>query len=170
MEHHSNILPWQILCEEKGAVLKVIPVNENGELILSEYKRLLSAKTKLIAITHISNTLGVINDVKEITTIAKQNNIPVFSRNPKPNCFRIFIPVRNYKGGNPNSIIQINGAVRSQIPDFNIFYIHQLAPGTIFLKKRTHSGHSINRNILGIHSLPPQVHQTGVMPDMRMCQ
>ena len=78
MEHHSNILPWQILCEEKGAVLKVIPVNENGELILSEYKRLLSAKTKLIAITHISNTLGVINDVKEITAIAKQNNIPVF--------------------------------------------------------------------------------------------
>jgi cysteine desulfurase / selenocysteine lyase len=78
MEHHSNILPWQILCEEKGAVLKVIPVNENGELILSEYKKLLSAKTKLIAITHVSNTLGVINDIKEIIAIAKQKDIPVF--------------------------------------------------------------------------------------------
>ncbi len=78
MEHHSNILPWQVLCEEKGAVLKVIPVNENGELILEEYKKLLSDKTKLIAVTHVSNTLGVINDVKEIISLAKQKNIPVF--------------------------------------------------------------------------------------------
>jgi cysteine desulfurase/selenocysteine lyase len=77
MEHHSNILPWQVLCEEKGAILKVIPVNENGELILEEYKKLLSDKTKLIAVTHVSNTLGVINDVKEIISIAKQKNIPV---------------------------------------------------------------------------------------------
>lgn len=77
MEHHSNILPWQILCEEKGALLKVIPVTENGELNLEAYKKLLSAKTKLIAVTHVSNTLGVINDVKEIITVAKQKNIPV---------------------------------------------------------------------------------------------
>ena len=78
MEHHSNILPWQILCEEKGAVLKVIPLNENGELNLEEYKKLLSAKTKLVAISHVSNTLGVINKVKEICAIAKQYKIPVF--------------------------------------------------------------------------------------------
>jgi len=77
MEHHSNILPWQILCEEKGAVLKVIPVNEKGELVLEEYKKLLSDKTKLVAVTHVSNTLGVINEVKEIISIAKQKNIPV---------------------------------------------------------------------------------------------
>ena len=77
MEHHSNILPWQVLCEEKGAILKVIPVNENGELILEAYKKLLSDKTKLVAVTHVSNTLGVINDVKEIISIAKQKNIPV---------------------------------------------------------------------------------------------
>ncbi|MHB8258750.1 MAG: aminotransferase class V-fold PLP-dependent enzyme [Bacteroidia bacterium] len=77
MEHHSNILPWQILCKEKAAVLKVIPLNENGELILSEYEKLLSSKTKLIAVTHVSNTLGIINDVKEIITIAKQKNVPV---------------------------------------------------------------------------------------------
>lgn len=77
MEHHSNILPWQILCEEKGAVLKVIPVTENGELNLEAYKKLLSDKTKLVAVTHVSNTLGVINDVKEIIKIAKQKNILV---------------------------------------------------------------------------------------------
>ena len=77
MEHHSNILPWQILCEEKGAVLKVIPVNENGELNLEAYKKLLSDKTKLVAVTHVSNTLGVINDVKEIIILAKQKKIAV---------------------------------------------------------------------------------------------
>jgi cysteine desulfurase/selenocysteine lyase len=77
MEHHSNILPWQVLCEERGAVLKVIPVTENGELNLEEYKKLLSDKTKLIAVTHVSNTLGVVNDVKEIIAAAKQKNIPV---------------------------------------------------------------------------------------------
>jgi cysteine desulfurase/selenocysteine lyase len=66
MEHHSNILPWQQLCEEKGAVLKVIPINEKGELILDAFKMLLSPKTKLLALTHVSNTLGTINPVKEI--------------------------------------------------------------------------------------------------------
>ncbi|HKC67223.1 MAG TPA: cysteine desulfurase [Bacteroidia bacterium] len=77
MEHHSNILPWQLLCEEKGAVLKVIPLTDNGELNLAEYKKLLSAKTKLVAVTHVSNTLGVINDIKEIVAAAKQKNIAV---------------------------------------------------------------------------------------------
>ena len=78
MEHHSNILPWQILCEEKQAVLKVIPINEKGELIISEYLKLLSAKTKLVAVTHVSNTLGIINPVKEIIELARKNNTPVF--------------------------------------------------------------------------------------------
>jgi cysteine desulfurase/selenocysteine lyase len=77
MEHHSNILPWQILCEEKGAVLKVIPVTENGELNLEAYKNLLSDKTKLVAVTHVSNTLGVINDVKEIIALAKNFYSPL---------------------------------------------------------------------------------------------
>jgi cysteine desulfurase/selenocysteine lyase len=66
MEHHSNIVPWQMLCEEKEAVLKVIPITENGELILEEYEKLLSEKTKLVSIVHISNALGTINPVKEI--------------------------------------------------------------------------------------------------------
>jgi cysteine desulfurase/selenocysteine lyase len=66
MEHHSNIVPWQILCEEKKAVLKVIPINDDGELLMDEYKKLLSEKTKLVAITHASNALGTINPVKEI--------------------------------------------------------------------------------------------------------
>ena len=77
MEHHSNILPWQQLCEEKGAVLKVIPINNDGELLMNEYKKLLNDKTKIVAITHISNTLGTINPVKEIIEIAHSKNIPV---------------------------------------------------------------------------------------------
>ncbi len=77
MEHHSNILPWQQACEEKGAVLKVIPINEAGELIISEYKRLLNEKTKIVAIAHISNTLGTINPIEEIIALAHVKNIPV---------------------------------------------------------------------------------------------
>jgi len=77
MEHHSNILPWQQLCEEKNAVLKVIPITDSGELMMDEYKKLLSAKTKLIAITHVSNTLGTVNSVKEMIAIAHSKNIPV---------------------------------------------------------------------------------------------
>jgi cysteine desulfurase/selenocysteine lyase len=73
MEHHSNILPWQQLCEEKNAVLKVIPMNENGELQVDEFKKLLSAKTKLVAITHVSNTLGTINPIKEIISIVRSS-------------------------------------------------------------------------------------------------
>ena len=77
MEHHSNILPWQILCEEKGAVLKVIPINENGELFIDEYKKILCCKTRIVAVTHLSNTLGTINPVKEIIALAHEKNIPV---------------------------------------------------------------------------------------------
>ncbi|MCW3103344.1 MAG: cysteine desulfurase [Bacteroidetes bacterium] len=77
MEHHSNILPWQQLCEEKGAILKVVPINDAGELIMEEYKKLLNAKTKIVAVTHISNTLGTVNPVKEIIALAHAQNIPV---------------------------------------------------------------------------------------------
>lgn len=72
MEHHSNIVPWQMLCEEKGAILKVIPINDKGELLMDEYENLLSDKTKLVAIAHVSNTLGTINPVKEIIEKAHQ--------------------------------------------------------------------------------------------------
>lgn len=78
MEHHSNIVPWQLLCEEKNAVLKYIPINEAGELILEELSKLITAKTKLISFTHISNTLGTINPVKEmIATIRSLSNAVV---------------------------------------------------------------------------------------------
>jgi len=77
MEHHSNIVPWQMLCERKNAKLKVIPVNEKGELIIDEYKNLLSEKVKIVAVTHVSNSLGTINPVKEIIEIAHSRNIPV---------------------------------------------------------------------------------------------
>lgn len=71
MEHHSNIVPWQMICEEKGAILKIIPINDKGELLMEEFKKLLSPKTKVVAITHVSNTLGTINPVKEIIKLAK---------------------------------------------------------------------------------------------------
>lgn len=77
MEHHSNIVPWQLVCEQTGAILRVIPVTDSGELILEEYKKLINERTKLVAITHMSNSLGTINPVKEIIELAHQYNIPV---------------------------------------------------------------------------------------------
>lgn len=77
MEHHSNIVPWQLICEEKGAILKVIPINDKGELLLDEFKKLLSNKTKLVAITHVSNTLGTINPIKEIIKLVRQHAPPL---------------------------------------------------------------------------------------------
>ena len=74
MEHHSNIVPWQMICEENEAVLKVIPINKKGELMMDELKNLVSSKTKLIAVNHISNTLGTINPIEEIIEIAHKNN------------------------------------------------------------------------------------------------
>jgi cysteine desulfurase/selenocysteine lyase len=73
MEHHSNIVPWQMLCERKGLILRVIPINFEGEILQEEYEKLLSKKTKLVAITHISNTLGTVNPIKEM--IAKAHNV-----------------------------------------------------------------------------------------------
>ncbi len=72
MEHHSNIVPWQMLCEEKGANLKVIPVNNKGEVELEEYKKLLSERTKLVSVVYVSNSLGTINPVKEIIDLAHE--------------------------------------------------------------------------------------------------
>ncbi len=77
MEHHSNIVPWQMLCEEKGCILKIIPINDHGELIFSEFKKLLTPKTKLVSVVHISNSLGTINPVKEVIDFAHQHNVPV---------------------------------------------------------------------------------------------
>lgn len=77
MEHHSNIVPWQMICEEKGAVLKVIPMNEAGEIILEEVDELLTEKTRIVSIVHISNSLGTINPVKEIIRKAHAKGIPV---------------------------------------------------------------------------------------------
>ena len=72
-EHHSNIVPWQMLCERKNAVLKVIPADENGELIISEFKKLLNPKTKLLAIAHVANSTGIINPIKKIIDEAHNN-------------------------------------------------------------------------------------------------
>ena len=77
LEHHSNIVPWQMLCEEKGAKLRVIPMNDAGELLLDEYNALLNERTKLVAVGHISNALGTINPVKEMIATAHKQGIPV---------------------------------------------------------------------------------------------
>jgi len=77
MEHHSNIVPWQMLCERKGMKLRVIPINEKGELDMEAYKSLLNEKTRLVSIAHVSNVLGTINPVKEIIRVAHEKEIPV---------------------------------------------------------------------------------------------
>ncbi len=77
MEHHSNIVPWQMLCEEKGARLRVIPMNDAGELLLDEYDALLNERTKMVAVMHVSNALGTINPIKEIIARAHKHGVPV---------------------------------------------------------------------------------------------
>jgi len=77
LEHHSNIVPWQIVCEQTGAVLRVVPINDAGELLMDEYGRLLSARTRLVAIAHVSNALGTINPVHEIVRLAHARGVPV---------------------------------------------------------------------------------------------
>jgi cysteine desulfurase/selenocysteine lyase len=77
LEHHSNIVPWQMICEARGASLKVIPINDAGELDMEAYANLLTDKTKIVAVNHVSNALGTINPVKQIIDQAHQKNIPV---------------------------------------------------------------------------------------------
>jgi len=72
MEHHSNIVPWQMLCEATGATLRVIPMNDRGELLMEEYRKLLNPRTRMVAVTHVSNALGTINPVREIVQMAHQ--------------------------------------------------------------------------------------------------
>ena len=80
MEHHSNIVPWQVLCQEKGAHLRVIPINDAGELLLDQYEQLLSPRTKLVSIVHQSNALGTINPMTAIIELAHSRGVPVPGR------------------------------------------------------------------------------------------
>jgi len=73
MEHHSNIVPWQMVCEEYGCTLKIIPINDKGELLLEEFKKMVTKKTRMVAITHVSNTLGTINPIKEVIKYVRQH-------------------------------------------------------------------------------------------------
>jgi cysteine desulfurase/selenocysteine lyase len=77
MEHHSNIVPWQLLCEERGAKLVVAPIDDRGALLLDEFEKLLSPRTRMVAVTHISNALGTVNPVREITRLAHERGVPV---------------------------------------------------------------------------------------------
>src|SRR4029453_7594201 len=77
MEHHSNIVPWQMLAEQKGAALRIVPINDNGELLMDEYRKLLGPRTRLVSVAHVSNSLGTINPVREIIELAHQWKVPV---------------------------------------------------------------------------------------------
>jgi cysteine desulfurase / selenocysteine lyase len=77
MEHHSNIIPWQMVAEERGAVIRMIPMNERGELIIDEYENLLNERTKIVAVTHVSNSLGTVNPIKEMIAAAHKFGVPV---------------------------------------------------------------------------------------------
>jgi cysteine desulfurase/selenocysteine lyase len=77
MEHHSNIVPWQMLCEEKGAILRVIPMNDAGELLLDEYERLLCDRTRLVSVVYVSNALGTVNPVRQLIAVAHRRGVPV---------------------------------------------------------------------------------------------
>ena len=77
IEHHSNIVPWQMLCEDRGAKLRVAPINEAGELLMDEFEKLLTERTRIVAVTHVSNALGTINPVKRIIELAHERGIPV---------------------------------------------------------------------------------------------
>jgi cysteine desulfurase / selenocysteine lyase len=77
MEHHSNIVPWQMLCEQVGARLRVIPINHDGELLLDEFRRLLNDRTKFVSVTHVSNALGTVTPVQEIVRLAHEKGLPV---------------------------------------------------------------------------------------------
>jgi cysteine desulfurase / selenocysteine lyase len=77
LEHHSNIVPWQMLCEEKGAKLKVAPINDRGEVLLEEYRKLLTGRTKLVGVAHVSNALGTVNPVREMIALAHEHGVPV---------------------------------------------------------------------------------------------
>ena len=77
MEHHSNIVPWQMLCEEKGARLRVAPIDDRGDLIVEEFERLLGDRTKIVALSHVSNSLGTINPVQDLIAMAHRRGVPV---------------------------------------------------------------------------------------------
>ncbi|HWH78929.1 MAG TPA: cysteine desulfurase, partial [Candidatus Binatus sp.] len=77
MEHHSNIVPWQMLCDQIGAKLRVIPINHDGDIVMDEYRRLFNDKTRLVSVTHVSNALGTVVPVKEIVDLAHERGIPV---------------------------------------------------------------------------------------------
>ena len=77
LEHHSNIVPWQMLAEEKGAKIRVVPINDRGELVVEEYRKLFSDRTRLVGLSHVSNALGTINPAKELIAFAHERGVPV---------------------------------------------------------------------------------------------
>ena len=98
LEHHANIVPWQMLCEQIGAVLRVIPINDDGELLMDEYEKLLNPKTKFVSVNYVSNALGTINPVKRIIELAHAQDIPVPSEASQGWRLRLSTDAEGYGG------------------------------------------------------------------------
>jgi len=107
MEHHSNIVPWQLLCEEKGAKLRVAPINDAGEIILDEFEKLLGPRTKMVAVAHISNALGTVNPLERIIEMAHAKSIPVIVDGAQ-------------------AVPHMKVAVRALVADFYAFSAHKM--------------------------------------------
>ncbi len=124
MEHHANLIPWQQACKRRKANLRVIPVNENGDLELDQLDALLDSRTKMLAVTHVSNTLGTINPIQEIVSIAHQHNIPVL------------IDAAQSVGHYPINVSSLDA-------DFLVFSAHKMfgpmGTGVLYAKEKYHS-------------------------------
>ncbi len=129
MEHHANLIPWQQVCLQKKAVLRIIPVKENGTLDLEIYEKLLNEKTKLVAVTHISNTLGTINPIEKIIESAHKKNIPVLvdaAQSIATHSFRMS-DLRNKEGfALSEDFLHPKSEIRNPEPDFLVFSAHKL--------------------------------------------
>ena len=110
MEHHSNIVPWQMLCEEKGAVLRVVPIDDEGELVMEDYEALLSPRTKLVSITHVSNALGTIVPVERIIELAHDRGVPVLLDGAQA------VPTWRWTSGSSTATSMCSPATSSSVP------------------------------------------------------
>ncbi len=118
MEHHSNIVPWQIVCEEKGAVLKVIPINDRGELLMEAYQDLLSDNTKLVSVMHVSNALGTINPIQEIIDAA-QSILHIDIDVQELNCDFLAFSSHKLLGPTGMGVLYGKKDILNQMPPFN---------------------------------------------------
>lgn len=115
MEHHSNIVPWQLLAAKRGITIKVIPMNDKGELLLDEYRQLFSERTRIVSVAHVSNVLGTVNPVKEMIAFAHEQGVPVLVDGAQsiPTCqmCRIWMPISSFSPRTRCMVLRGRGAL-----------------------------------------------------------